>query len=328
MVSTILPVYNRPDMLREAVASVLAQSYRPIEIIISDDGSTDGAGAAADELAGKHPEEIRAVHNRNQGAGPAREAGRRIARGEFVQYLDSDDLLWPRKFELQVNVLRQNPKIGAVYGHIRLCRDGEEPCSKPHKWSGREIRHLFPALLVDRWWNTDCPLWRRDVCDRIGPWSDLRYSQDWEYDARAGALGIELGYVPEFVCDQRHHAGPRQTGHGKWLEPDRRVDFFRTLHDCALKAGVAEDAAEMMHFSRWVFAQARQCGELGHSQAADDLFSLARASAQNRNSMEFRMFAIVSKIFGWKLLGRLTSSVERFRGRKSGGQTLRQSWMN
>ncbi|HRU07090.1 MAG TPA: glycosyltransferase family 2 protein, partial [Candidatus Brocadiia bacterium] len=73
LVSTIIPVYNRPQMLREAVDSVLAQTYRPVEVIISDDGSTDGAGAAADELARQHPE-VRVVHNLNRGPGPAREA--------------------------------------------------------------------------------------------------------------------------------------------------------------------------------------------------------------------------------------------------------------
>src|SRR5205814_5528871 len=83
LVSTIIPVHNRAGLLREAVASVLAQTYRPIEIIIVDDGSTDDTARIADALAAESPGVVRAVHQANAGQGPAREAGRRLATGEF-----------------------------------------------------------------------------------------------------------------------------------------------------------------------------------------------------------------------------------------------------
>src|SRR5438552_12119469 len=96
LVSTIIPVYNRAPLLREAVASVLAQTYRPIEVIIVDDGSTDTTGCEAEGLAEAHLE-VRVIHRRNGGPGEARETGRLAACGEFIQYVDSDDLLLPRK---------------------------------------------------------------------------------------------------------------------------------------------------------------------------------------------------------------------------------------
>src|SRR5258708_21257527 len=114
LVSTIIPVHNRASLLREAVASVLAQAYPHIEIIIVDDGSTDDTSMVADELAREHPEKIRVIHQTNTGPGLAREAGRLRARGEFVQYLDSDDLLLPRKFELQVAGLNAHPECGVT----------------------------------------------------------------------------------------------------------------------------------------------------------------------------------------------------------------------
>src|SRR5947207_15526114 len=95
LVTTIIPVHNRPRLLGEAVASVLAQTYRPIEIIIVDDGSTDDTPAVVDAMAARHPSVVRAIHQPNAGPGAAREAGRRMARGEFIQYLDSDDGLLP-----------------------------------------------------------------------------------------------------------------------------------------------------------------------------------------------------------------------------------------
>src|SRR5437660_1100924 len=106
LVSTIIPVYNRSAMLREAVGSVLAQTYRPIEIIIVNDGSTDETPQVCRRLAQANPSVVRVISRQNGGPGVAREAGRQLAMGEFIQYLDSDDLLHPLKFERQVAALR------------------------------------------------------------------------------------------------------------------------------------------------------------------------------------------------------------------------------
>ena len=74
LVSTVIPVYNRPAMLRQAVDSVLAQTHRPVEILISDDGSTDDTPQLAQQLVRDHPDIVRYVRNSNRGPGPAREA--------------------------------------------------------------------------------------------------------------------------------------------------------------------------------------------------------------------------------------------------------------
>src|SRR5215469_1832099 len=126
LISTIIPVHNRPLLLREAVASVLAQSYRPLEIIIVDDGSTDETGREAEALAEAHSE-IRTIHRPNGGPGAARETGRLAASGEFIQYLDSDDLLLPTKFELQVAGLRRCAECAVAYGKTRFYACGQDP---------------------------------------------------------------------------------------------------------------------------------------------------------------------------------------------------------
>src|SRR5258705_4835234 len=95
LVSIIIPVFNRAAMLREAVASVVAQTYRPIEIIIVDDGSTAETARAVDDFGEQNPNEILVVHQDNTGPGLAREAGRQLAKGAFIQYLDSYDILLP-----------------------------------------------------------------------------------------------------------------------------------------------------------------------------------------------------------------------------------------
>ena len=326
LVSTIIPVYNRPQMLQQAVDSVLAQTYRPIEIIISDDGSGDETRHVIHKLAQTYPYEIRFVFNENRGAGQAREAGRQLARGEFIQYLDSDDRLLPRKFEIQVKALREHPECGAAYGYIRLCPEKGPPKLEPFKWSGREFPTLFPWLLIDRWWNTDCPLYRRSVCDAVGPWTDLRYSQDYEYDGRIGALGTRLVHCKEFVCEQRHHDQNRQTGHGGWLDPPDQVRFFTSLYNSAIQAGVAIDTPEMRHLSRRLFLYGRRCGAAGDAEASKNFFELA-VKAVGKKGWDLRIYQTMAMGLGWGNLGSLACWLDRLLQRKPGPMTKKLSWM-
>ncbi len=326
LVSTIIPVYNRPAMLRQAVDSVLAQTYRPVEIVISDDGSTDDTPQVAAELCAAHPDVMRYVRYPNRGPGPAREAGRLLARGEFIQYLDSDDRLLPRKFELQVAALRARPECGIAYGMTRLIDSDDSVLAAPFKWTGQAREYLLPGLLVDRWWCTHTPLYRRSLADAIGPWCGLRYSQDWEYDMRAGSFGTRLAYVQDYVSEHRQHPGARQTGGGKWLLPPDRVRFFTSLHRCALRAGVAADAPEMRHFARWVFSHARRCGMLGDGQAAAALCQLVR-DVQGQDSSELKAYRGAAAILGWSRAARWSEQVRRMLGKSVGEDTRKQSWM-
>lgn len=326
LVSTIIPVYNRAAMLRQAVDSVLAQSHRPVEIILSDDGSNDDTPQLIAALCAAHPDVIRSVRNPNRGPGPAREAGRLLARGEFLQYLDSDDRLLPRKFEAQVAALRAHPECGIAYGRTRLIDMDDTLLASPFKWTGEARGALFPGLLIDRWWCTHTPLYRRSLTDAIGPWCDLRYSQDWEYDMRAGALGAKLAYCDLDVSEHRQHAGVRQTGSGKWLAPPDRVRFFEALFTHARSAGVALEAPEMRHFSRWVFSHARTCGHMGDAQAATALYRLALRSSAGLG-FDMRAYRALAGVVGWHRAAGWSDAARIALGRKTGADTRKQSWM-
>ena len=330
LVSTVIPVYNRPRMLHEAVGSVLAQTHRPIEVIIVDDGSTDDTPSAAEELARKHPAEIFFIRKENSGPGPTREAGRTLARGEFIQYLDSDDLLRPRKFELQIQALRERPECGAAYGFICVHPLNSPPLEKPFKGSGETRETLFPWLLADRWWNTDCSLFRRSVCDAVGPWTDLRWSQDWEYDGRVAALGTKLVHVKEFVCDERHHAEVRQTSHADWGTPERiksRIRFLTLMLGHAERGGVLADQPQRQHFTRWVFATARKCADAGFVAEAEQCMILAERSAGDCREVRrgFSAFRSLCRWIGTRNTGRLLAFGERIK-RRPGRLTLQESF--
>jgi len=327
MVSTIIPVYNRAKMLQQAVQSVLDQTYRPIEIIIVDDGSTDDTAAEADQLARQHPNEIRALHIKNNGAGLAREAGRQVARGEFIQYLDSDDLLLPEKFAVQVAALRAQPDCGIAYGYTRLIDAEGNILRAPYKWTDRKFDMLFPTLLIDRWWNTHTPLFRRYVCDAVGAWSDMRMSEDWEYEARVAALKVQLVHCPQCLSDTRQHNNERITGDEDPLAHCRDMTrLVSTLYDCAMRAQVDPVCDEMKHFSRWAFLEARRAGAAGFRSEAKICYDISMKSAGEKPDKKLKIYGAIVKLIGWNLSGRISLALDRKFKRNPSCDTQTLSW--
>ena len=312
LVSTIIPVYNRPEMVRVAVDSVFAQTYRPIEIILVNDGSTDDSGRVLDALASAHPDVIRVIHKENGGPGLAREAGRQIARGEFIQYLDSDDWLLPNKFEDQVGALRARPDCGIAYGISRVVGDRGEVLWEPSKWTGRRIDYLFPGLLVDRWWHTHTPLFRRAVSDAACAWPKQR-PEDWDLEARMGARRTRLVYVDRVLSCQLNHPSVQRVSRGDQDAYLRDLAWFLPrLFDCALAAGVPVDAPEMKHFARWVFMTARYLGAIGEAASATDLMRLAWRASESM-SPDMRVVNLMARLLGWRVTGRLFALLDRYR---------------
>lgn len=317
LVSTIIPVYNRPDLLGEAVSSVLAQTYRPVEIIIVDDGSTDNTPQVADDLAREYFKEVRVIHQPNTGSGLAREAGRLAAKGEFIQYLDSDDLLLPKKFEWQVAGLKANPDCGISYGKTRFYRQGEIPEDIPWKRTGEKIEFMFPSFLHSRWWGTSTPLYRREVSDKAGPWTELRYEEDWEYDCRIASQGIRLHYCNEFVSNERDHNEGRLS-RGSVQNPlslQHRAKAHILIYQHAQKAGIDETVPEMQHFARELFLLSRQCGAARLNSESRTLFDLSRlASGSTRGKgWDFKLYGLLTHIFGWTWIGKMACLADRVR---------------
>ena len=99
--SVVIPVYNVKDYLPKCIDSVLAQDFEDYEVILIDDGSTDGeSGAICDRYAAAHPERIRAIHKPNGGVGEARNVGIEAAQGEYLIFIDSDDYIAPNMFRV------------------------------------------------------------------------------------------------------------------------------------------------------------------------------------------------------------------------------------
>jgi len=309
LVSTIIPVYNRPAMLAEAVDSVLAQTWRPIEIIIVDDGSTDATPAVAEVLRDRHPGSIRILRQSNAGPGVARQRGLDSARGEFIQFLDSDDLLLPDKFALQVDGLRRDTDADISYGKSYASSDGLR-ASEPAQRTGEALRSLFPALLQGPLWPTMTPLYRRRFLDRIGPWPTTRLLEDWVYDAQAALAGATLQYVDSFVAETRNH-GEARLCHQWKSDPAAmhdRLDAHLIVLAMAKSAGIAKDAPEMRRYVRNLFWLARVAGSAGMPSHARRLLDAARAEVTGAG-LDLMCFSAATRVLGWRVASRLAESL-------------------
>lgn len=202
----IIPTYNRRDLLPRALDSVLAQTMPVDEIIVIDDGSTDGTD---DMLRARYGDRVRYVWQPNAGVSAARNHGLRLAQGRYLALLDSDDLWLPTKTELQVAFLDTHPDFGMVvcdvervdsdYRHIDVFR--RRDTLREDGWVLRWVLHnpaLAPASV----------LMRREVVEQLGGFDEgLRTAEDLEFHLRV-ARHWKIGVVEQaLVRAMRGHDG-------------------------------------------------------------------------------------------------------------------------
>lgn len=184
-VSVVIPVFNGEAFLREAVESVLAQKYSPLEIIIVDDGSTDGTETVARSL----PEPVRYLRQNNAGPAAARNRGIEHAQGSLIAFADADDL-WPAaKLELQLPYFN-DPAIEIVMGRIQ----------QVHLSNAEEFGE--PAFSV----NLGSAVIRKTVFERVGLFDEtMRYSEDVDWFMRAREGGVAIVTIDAVTLLYRQH---------------------------------------------------------------------------------------------------------------------------
>jgi hypothetical protein len=136
----------------------------------------------------------------------------------------------------------------------------------------------------------------------------LRIFEDWDYDFRAGLLGIKLNYVEEVIAVIRHHSGERAGL--AWKRDSNamrdRITAYTTILDRAVRADVPDDLPEMQFFVRSLFWMAREAGTYGLSAEADNLFRLARQHAVNPG-WDYHLYGMAATTLGWQLAGRIAA---------------------
>jgi glycosyltransferase involved in cell wall biosynthesis len=226
LVSVVVPTFNRSKLVVEAAESILAQTYRPIEIIIVDDGSSDDTAMSVDRFVEDKDQNAIIVYLRqeNKGGNVARNRGIQEAHGEFVAFLDSDDLWHPDKLKNQISVFSDRAEFGAVYCGVRHIDaetgDVTETASRVYP-SGRLLEEM---LVKDVTAPTSTYIVRKAVFDKIGGFDEsLKARQDWDMWIRV-ASSYAIGCVPEALVDFRDHAGPRTASN-----PQREIDAYRLI---------------------------------------------------------------------------------------------------
>ncbi len=217
LVSVVIPAYNVARHIGEAIASVRAQEDDKLggklEIIVVDDGSSDGS---ADLVARDHPD-VRLFRKPNGGAASARNMGMREARGDYVAFLDADDVWLPSKLAAQVAYLQAHPQVGLLcsgFSHWEADEQGNYPdpretvrdtpdASLDEPRSG----WVYHKLLLDNFVWTSTVLMRRALIKRIGFYDEtLRLGQDYDYWLRA-ARETEIHRLAGIMALYRKHRG-------------------------------------------------------------------------------------------------------------------------
>jgi len=308
LVSVIIPAYNRASLIEETLASVTGQSWQELEIIVVDDGSTDATAEIVRERRSED-ERISIVSQRNQGVAAARQAGFMLSRGDLIQYLDSDDLLDRWKVERQANALILLPEYGLAYGPMFHLLDGKVS-DAPARHTGAPIATLFPAMLKERLWDTGSALIRRSVCENVGPWSNLHFEEDWEFDARIARLGTRALYVPDAYSYYRLRDSGASTVSPTLDGLRSRARAHALILEHARAAEVVHDSPEMHSFSRSLFLLARQCAAAGLTLEAREMLALSTSIVPGGDT---RLYRLLSSIAGWKTIGKIASWSDRFR---------------
>lgn len=202
LVSVVIPNYNYARFVGEAVESVLNQTYRSVEVIVVDDGSTDDSL----EVLAAYEERIKLIAQDNAGVSAARNAGIAASSGELVAFLDADDIWLPEKTARQVAIFEAEPEVGLVHtGVIEIDESGNEIGRRTNGMSGwvsRELLGLERSVILG---GGSGLMVRREALDRVGGFDErMSTSADWNLCYRI-ASKYKVGFVEEPLLLYRVH---------------------------------------------------------------------------------------------------------------------------
>jgi glycosyltransferase involved in cell wall biosynthesis len=209
-VTTIIPTYNRGQLVCEALESVFAQSRPVDEIIVVDDGSTDNTP----ELLRRYGNRIRYIEQPNSGAGAARNRGIKEAKGDYIAFLDSDDIWVKEKTKIQMDFFSRHPHLEFVFGdmaNFTPTNDNEVPEIKSpevHNYftaHSTNLERILDCLITESVIPTPTVVFERACVSRIGFFDEkLKIAEDLDYWLRA-ARTCRFGFVNTVLAKRRRH---------------------------------------------------------------------------------------------------------------------------
>jgi glycosyltransferase involved in cell wall biosynthesis len=310
LVSIVIPCFNAEPWIAAAVESCLAQTWRDTEVIAVNDGSRDGSLAVLQRNAGPR---VQVIDQPNRGAAAARNAGLGAARGEFIQYLDADDILTPTKIASQVALL--GTKGAGVVSTARWARFKQDPgdaseTDSPLFADMAPVDFLLLHTAGGHMMHPAAWLVPSAVARAAGPWDEsLSLNDDGEYFARVCLASQKIVHSPGSLALYRSHVPKSLSGRS-----DRR-SLESLYRSCELVAGHLTRAEDSPRVRR---ALADYFQRLAYEvyPAAPDLCRRAEARARELGGSELRppvgrRQAWLARIVGWRLARRAAAYFSR-----------------
>lgn len=215
LITAIIAVHNGEAYLAEAIESVLQQTWPSLELIIVDDGSTDSSA----QIVQSYGDRIRYHYQENAGLGAARNAGIAMARGNYIAFLDADDLWPPQKLERQMEFLKRNPDAGMVFGLAEQFHSPELPEERK-----RELQDHGQILAG---YSGGTLLARKEIFEKVGLFSThIQIGEFIDWYARATDAGVKTTLLEEIMLRRRLH----NSNMGVRMK-DRRHEYLKVLKD-------------------------------------------------------------------------------------------------
>lgn len=295
-VSIVMAAYNAENTIAETLESLIAQTYPDKEIIVTDDGSQDSTGRILDEFASRYPDLIKVIHQANQGQSIARNAAIAEAKGDFIAFMDSDDLWAPNKIERQVEFLSRNPEFGMVYTE-GMTIDAEGKKLESFDCSVEFTGNCFETLYTKNNIIGTSVMVRRPVLEDVGTFvPELRACENWELWTRISHK-YAITFLDEELAYYRRH-GSNMTSNTAWMRENRLKAIH---HNHVLYRDTVPNEARMTRNAYYMAHRGFASEYLG----ALDLRS-ARAeilSAIRYNPLDPRMyFWLIQSLMGRKAL--------------------------
>jgi glycosyltransferase involved in cell wall biosynthesis len=225
LVSIIVPTFNRAGMLIELLENLNEQTWKSMEIVVVDDGSTDETSLRVNEWKSFHQDiELVYLQKSQGGPGSARNQGIRHSRGEFIYFIDSDDLIFPNALALMINAVQQSQREFCVAPICAADRYGT-----PLSPAKIHAPILSDEIFFRNGWSTHCGLFRRKAIRNAGPYNEsLRLGEDSEMNWRIVAVSGQPVVLKQLIGVRREH-NLGHLGHGS-SQADRDIGALKSIH--------------------------------------------------------------------------------------------------
>ncbi|KKD38741.1 glycosyltransferase family 2 protein [Limnoraphis robusta] len=237
-ISVVIPAYNCDRYVAQAVESVLHQTYSSVEIIVIDDGSQDNTR----QVLQPYSAQIRYVYQDNQGVSVARNHGIHLAQGEFVAFLDADDVFLRDKLAAQLAVFEANPKLGIVHSGWRRINQQGETLMDVQPWE------MVPELNLESWlrWKPfgtmGTLMFRRNWLEEVGGFEPgLTHAEDVDLILRLALKGCEAEWLRQStVCYRQHDQNTMRDGISQAKSINWVLERFLSREDIPLEIRLIE----------------------------------------------------------------------------------------